>query len=226
LKGQGADLEPFSDASGEIAISGFIHIPRNANQDALVLSHGAGANCQSKLLIKFANAFASVGFTVLRFNLPFREARPKGPPFPATAGKDRDGIRRAVNIMRAKIGGRVVGGGHSYGGRQTTMLAAEEPALAEALFLLSYPLHPPNKPEQLRTAHFPKLRTPAFFVHGTRDPFATISELKAALVVVPAVHYLFEVEGAGHDLGRAITGHSVEPIVTQFLTFLERPAEP
>ncbi len=51
------------------------------------------------------------------------------------------------------------------------MLEAEDPELAQRLLLLSYPLHPPRKPEQLRTAHFPNLRTPALFVHGDADPF-------------------------------------------------------
>jgi len=71
-------------------------------------------------------------------------------------------------------------GGHSYGGRQTSMLIAEEPGLADGLLLLSYPLHPPRKPGELRTKHFPELRKAAFFVHGTRDPFGTIKEMKAA----------------------------------------------
>ncbi len=79
--------------------------------------------------------------------------------------------------MRKMVGGPVILGGHSYGGRQSTMLAAEEPGLVEALLLLSYPLHPPGKPAQPRTAHFPALRTPALFVHGTKDPFGTIEEL-------------------------------------------------
>jgi len=82
------------------------------------------------------------------------------------------------------------------------MLAAEEPALADALLLLSYPLHPPRKPDQLRTAHFAKLETPALFVHGTRDPFGSLDELKIALSLIPAATHLLEIEGAGHELGR------------------------
>jgi uncharacterized protein len=72
-------------------------------------------------------------------------------------------------------------GGHSYGGRQASMLAAEEPDLAAGLLLLSYPLHPPRRPARLRTAHFPKLTTPALFVHGTRDPFGSMDEMRAAV---------------------------------------------
>ena len=82
------------------------------------------------------------------------------------------------------------------------MLAAEEPALADALLLLSYPLHPPNKPDQLRTAHFPSLRTPAVFVHGTKDPFGTIEELRTALQIIPVRTELVTLEGLGHDLAR------------------------
>jgi predicted alpha/beta-hydrolase family hydrolase len=72
-------------------------------------------------------------------------------------------------------------GGHSYGGRQASLLAAEAPNLVEALLLLSYPLHPPKKPGQWRTAHFPKLQTPALFVSGTKDEFGTVDELRSAI---------------------------------------------
>jgi predicted alpha/beta-hydrolase family hydrolase len=71
--------------------------------------------------------------------------------------------------------------------------------------LLSYPLHPPARPAALRTAHFPGLRIPALFVHGTRDPFGSVDELRAALTLVPAPTRLHVVEGAGHDLGRRRT---------------------
>jgi predicted alpha/beta-hydrolase family hydrolase len=82
------------------------------------------------------------------------------------------------------------------------MLAAETPGLVDGLLLLSYPLHPPQKPAQLRTAHFPQLQTPAFFVHGSRDPFATREELQQAIALIPAETQLMELEGAGHELGR------------------------
>jgi len=71
------------------------------------------------------------------------------------------------------------------------------------MLLLSYPLHPPNRPEQQRTSFFPDLRTPALFVYGTADPFATLEELRCAIALIPARTDLFAVEGAGHDLKRA-----------------------
>ncbi len=147
-----------------------------------------------------SDALANAGFLVLRFDLPFRQTRPHGPPNPASAERDRDGIRRAAALLRERTKGHVFVGGHSYGGRQATILVSEHPQLADGLLLLSYPLHPPRKPEQLRTGHFPKLTTPAFFAHGTRDPFGTIAEMTSALKLTPSFHTLFEVEGAGHDL--------------------------
>ena len=85
------------------------------------------------------------------------------------------------------MSGRVIAGGHSYGGRQTAMLAAERPDSADGLLLLSYPLHPPKRPQQMRTAYFPELRTPALFVHGARDPFGSLEELREAIAARPAV---------------------------------------
>jgi predicted alpha/beta-hydrolase family hydrolase len=140
---------------------------------------------------------------VLRYHLPFRVARPKGPPFPAAAARDREGIARAVEALRQRVKGRVFAGGHSYGGRQTAMIAAERPGMADGLLLLSYPLHPPRKPDQPRTGFFAEWRTPALFVHGTRDPFGTIEELRAAMERIPARVDLLAVEGAGHDLRQA-----------------------
>jgi predicted alpha/beta-hydrolase family hydrolase len=92
-------------------------------------------------------------------------------------------------------------GGHSYGGRQSSMLCADQPDLVDGLLLLSYPLHPPRKPDQLRIQHLPNLHTPALFVHGTRDPFGTAEEVESALKLIPAKVHLLRIEGAGHDLG-------------------------
>jgi len=81
------------------------------------------------------------------------------------------------------------------------MLCASEPDLVDGLLLLSCPLHPPRKPEQLRTQHFPELRTKSLFVHGTRDPLGLIDEMSLALKLIPAETSLLQREGAGHDLG-------------------------
>jgi predicted alpha/beta-hydrolase family hydrolase len=191
--------EPF-EAGG---IRGTIHRPDNESGDAIVLTHGAGSNANSPLLVHLARAFAANGHLVLRYDLPFRVLRAGGPPMPASAARDREGVAAAIDAARRLVRGRVIAGGHSYGGRQTSMLAAERPGIADVLLLLSYPLHPPKKPEQKRTAHFPELRTPALFVHGTNDGFGSPEELRDAMALIPARTDLLPVEGAGHDLKRA-----------------------
>ena len=80
------------------------------------------------------------------------------------------------------------------------MLVSEEPQLVDGLLLLSYPLHPPQKPSELRVGHFPKLLKPALFVHGSRDPFGSAGEMKSALELMPGRNRLLEVIGMGHEL--------------------------
>lgn len=214
-------VQEFNDFAANLPVRGFLHQPSQPNDNALVLTHGAGANCNSRLLTTLAEAFADAGLLVLRCDLPFRQARPFGPPFPALAARDREGLLRAVEIIKQKVTGRVFLGGHSYGGRQASMLAAEQPDLVAGLLLLSYPLHPPRKPTELRTAHFPQLKTPVLFVHGGRDPFGSHEEMRAALQFLPARNQLLEIESAGHEL----TGKKAQPelparIVQAFQEFI------
>jgi uncharacterized protein len=168
----------------------------------LLLTHGAGSNRNAPLLVALASAFSEDGIEVTRYDLPYRQDRASGPPRPGDAARDREGLREQIVKFREKHAVQIWVGGHSYGGRQASMLAAEMPGLIDRLLLLSYPLHPPGKPEQMRTAHFAKLHTPALFVHGWKDPFATSEEMKAAISLIPAPVQLLEIEGAGHDLGR------------------------
>jgi predicted alpha/beta-hydrolase family hydrolase len=196
-----SNAENFADTSWDPPVRGFLHRPVRPSGDGLVFTHGAGGNSHSPLLAALAEAFAGAGFTVLRCDLPFRQSRPYGPPRPGDAERDRRGLKHAVAAMRKLGAGRVFLGGQSYGGRQATMLCAEEPDLADGLLLTSYPLHPPGKPERLRTEHFPSLRNKALFVQGTRDPFGSIEEVKKALALIPAKTKLMPVEGVGHDLG-------------------------
>src|SRR6266481_4625257 len=191
----------FSDDSLNPAVRGFLHLPASPNGDALILTHGAGSNCNAPLLVALSETFAGHGYVVLRCDLPFRQERRNGPPFPGNAERDRAGLCNAVTVLRKNVAGRIFLAGHSYGGRQATMLCAAEPDLVSGLLLLSYPLHPPRKPEQLRIQHLPNLRTPSLFVHGTRDPFGTVEEMTKALQLVSAKTELMKVEGAGHDLG-------------------------
>jgi uncharacterized protein len=214
----------FADPAADPPVRGFLHAPSTPNGSGLVLTHGAGSNAQSPLLFALAEAFAAGGFSVLRCDLPYRQARSFGPPGPGDAARDRAGLRNAIAALRNKLDAPLLAdvarsgnrepsaprticlGGHSYGGRQSSMLCAElskrdQPNPVSGLLLLSYPLHPPRKPEQQRTQHLPDLRTPTLFVHGTRDPFGSIAELEQAMKMIPAKTKLLTVEGAGHDLG-------------------------
>lgn len=192
--------EVFSDHSAAPAVRGFLHQPAKAGSDALVLTHGAGGDCNAPLLVALCEAFAQRGWTALRCDLPYRQARPNGPPR-GSDKEDRAGLRRAVEAMRRQDARHVFLGGMSYGGRQATMLAAEEPDVCDGLLVLSYPLHPPGKAEQLRTKHLPQLQIPALFVSGDKDPFGSPEELRSALRLMRGKPELMIVEGAGHDLG-------------------------
>jgi predicted alpha/beta-hydrolase family hydrolase len=194
-------LDPFVDTSLDPPVRGFVHRPATPTGGGLVLAHGAGSNSRAPLLVALAEVFAGAGVTVLRCDLPYRQARPYGPPRPGDAARDREGLKNAVAALRGTVSGRMFLGGHSYGGRQATMLCADDPGLVAGLLLLSYPLHPPRKPEQLRVQHLPKLLTPALFVHGTRDPFGLPEEMESAVSLIPAKTQLLKIDGAGHDLG-------------------------
>ena len=194
-------LEPFEERDGDAAVRGILHQPSAPTGDGVVLAHGAGANRESPVLRAVASAFAAQGIAALRIDLPFRQARPKGPPSPAWAERDREGLRRALAALARRCPGRLVVGGHSYGGRQASMLLADAPGLAQGLLLLAYPLHPPGRPERRRTEHLITLRTPTVFVHGTRDPFGFIDELDEARGMMPGPTRLLAVRDAGHDLG-------------------------
>lgn len=202
-------------------VRGVLHRPDNPEGDALALTHGAGSNCHAPLLARLARSFAEAGLVVLRYDLPFRQQRPKGPPYPAAAARDREGVAQAIDALRRIAPGPIFAGGISYGGRQTAMAAAERPGLAAALLLLSYPLHAPGKPEQLRTNFFPDLKIPVLFVHGSHDPFGSLAELGTAIKLIPARTELLPVESSGHDLKRA--GESAEEILKKVRT-LAHPA--
>jgi uncharacterized protein len=183
-------------------VRGFLHRAAAPAETGLVLTHGAGGNCTMPLLVAAATAFAEAGYDVLRYDLPFRQRRPNGPPSPSGAAADREGLRQAVAALRALGPQKIMLGGQSYGGRQAMMLAAEQPNLAAALLLFSYPLHPPGRPERLRVEHFPQLRVPCVFVSGTVDPFGAPAELRDAISSIPALTEMITVDGAGHDLKR------------------------
>lgn len=220
--------EAFSDESNSDApVRGFLHASTNPGAACLILTHGAGASCASALLTALADAFGSEGWAVLCCDLPFRQSRPHGPPLRGGAERDRAGLRAAVAAMRRLTTGPIFLGGHSYGGRQASMVAAAGPKLVNGLLLLSYPLHPPNKPGEQRTNHFPSLQTPTLFVHGTRDGFGTMSEMESALRLIPTRTELVPIAGAGHKLiSKGNRADLIQQVTSRFFEFVRPSDEP
>ena len=212
-------ITSFIDNSpGEAPVRGMLHTVPKSSGDFLVLAHGASGDMNGALLVTLADKFVAIAISVLRCDLPYRQRRPHGPPSPASAKEDQAGLHRAVALMKEKFGGRAFLGGSSYGGRQASVLVASEPDVVSGLLLLSYPLHPPGKPGQLRTSHFPELRTPTLFVSGTKDSFGSIQELKDAIEPIPARTELVPVEGAAHGLSKSVRG-AVDTTIQKFREF-------
>ena len=182
------------------AIAGIAHEPASKPTGAIVLTHGAGGSREAPLLKRICDEWAARGWLAVRYNLPYRRRRPKGPPS-GSATADQAGVVEAIELVRATIAGPVVAGGHSYGGRMTSMAVADGAARVDALTLFSYPLHPPGKPERARTEHLPRIAAPTVFTHGTSDPFGSIDELRDAAALIPAATEVVEITGARHDLG-------------------------
>jgi uncharacterized protein len=181
-------------------IAAVAHRPDGKPKGAVVLTHGAGGSRESALLKKICDEWARRGWLAVRYNLPYRRRRPKGPPS-GSAATDQAGVVEAIELVAALATGPVIAGGHSYGGRMTSMVVADGATWVDALTLFSYPLHPPGKPEKPRTEHLPRIEAPTVFTHGTSDPFGSIDELAAAAALIPAATEIVEITGARHDLG-------------------------
>jgi len=185
-------------------IAGVAHEPEGAAarspKGIVVLTHGAGGSRESKLLQQVCDEWARRGWLAVRYNLPYRRRRPTGPPS-GSAAADRAGIVEAIALCRGLANGPLIAGGHSYGGRQTSMVVAAGQAPVDVLTLFSYPVHPPGKPERARTEHLPDITVPTVFTHGTSDPFGTLAEVRDAAAMISAPTEVVEISGARHDLG-------------------------
>jgi predicted alpha/beta-hydrolase family hydrolase len=168
---------------------------RPTKPGALLLTPGAGADATHHTLVAIEEAVAPL--PVARVDFPYRRAGKKAPD---RAPKAVACVREEVDALSAATGvkaDRLVLGGRSYGGRMCSLAVAEgQPAAG--LVLLSYPLHPPGKPENLRTEHFPELRLPCLFVSGERDPFGSPAEFDEAVKAIPGPVTQVWLPG-GHD---------------------------
>ncbi|MFN8227411.1 MAG: alpha/beta family hydrolase [Mycobacterium sp.] len=181
------------------ALAGIAHEPEGTPTGIVVVTHGAGGSRESPMLVRVCDEWARRGWLAVRYNLPYRRRRPKGPPS-GSAKADQAGIVEAIDWAHAQNIGPVIAGGHSYGGRMTSVVVAEGTPV-DVLTLFSYPLHPPGKPERARTEHLPDITVPTVFTHGSADPFGSIEELRAAARLFGGPVEIVEITGARHDLG-------------------------
>lgn len=180
---------------------------------AVLLTHGAGGDLDDHVLVEVAGELAAGGHLVVRANLGYRQRRPSGPPPRAEASvADLRAILAAAAATRPGHGWVV--GGKSYGGRVATLLAAantdrradrdpaESPIGSElrGVLCLSYPLHPPGRPDRLRVAHFPAVAVPLLVVQGGDDPFGGPDELRPHLAELTGPATLLDVPHADHGL--------------------------
>ena len=165
---------------------------------ALLLTHGAGGHKDHPALVAIEEALAPM--PVRRMNFPYRDIGPKRPPDRAPKLIASIEEQAAEFCAEAHVRPpRLALGGRSMGGRMCSMAVASG-LPAAALVLIAYPLHPPGKPDTLRIEHLPAITVPCLFVSGTRDPFGTPDELRAATSVIPGPVTHHTVEGKGHDL--------------------------
>jgi uncharacterized protein len=163
---------------------------------ALLLTPGAGSGADHHTLVAVEAAVAPL--PVARVDFPYRKA---GRRVPDRAPVLVAAIREEAAVLAAQARCRpqqVVLGGRSMGGRMCSMAVAEGLAAA-GLVLLSYPLHPPGRPDRLRTEHLPAIDVPCLFVAGTRDPFGSPDEVEAATAAIPGPVTHVWLDGAGHD---------------------------
>jgi uncharacterized protein len=162
--------------------------PNGEPKAVVVLAHGAGGDLNDPVLEAVSALLARQDFAVLRFNFPYREAGRKAP---GSQRQSEDSYCQIADQAGAE-GLPLYLGGKSYGGRMASHIVADG-FEADGLVFLSYPLHPPGRPERLRDEHLSRIEVPMLFVQGTKDSFAKPELLSKVLRSLPgAVHHSLE----------------------------------
>lgn len=188
---------------------------------ALLLTPGAGSGRDHPTLLAVEEAVAPL--PVARVDFPYRregrKAPDRAPKLIACIVEEAAALVEAAGVAPESL----VLGGRSMGGRMCSM-AVGEGLPAAGLVLISYPLHPPGRPDRLRTEHLPNLHLPCLFVSGSRDAFGTPAELEAATATIPgAVTHLW-IDGAGHELRRHDA--AIAATVSRWLETVGAPDQP
>jgi hypothetical protein len=165
----------------------------------LIFGHGAGAGQTSGFMVAFAAALADRGIDVVTFNFLYTEL---GRRIPDPNARLENCWRAVIETVRDRIASsasKVAIGGKSMGGRIASQVAAGDIGELAGLVFLGYPLHPPGKPDRLRTAHLRDVKAPMLFVQGSRDALGTPAELQPIISELEPVADLFVVEGGDHS---------------------------
>lgn len=175
---------------------------KSRNIAGVVLFPGAGSSASHSSLIAIEEALAPL--PVLRVDFPYRRA---GKSFPDKTPVLVECVRSEVRAFAESLGvptSSLVIGGRSMGGRMCSMAHTDpdDPLDVAGLVLVSYPLHPPKKPENLRTEHLARITAPTLCVSGTKDNFGTPEELEEAFSVVKAPVTWHWIENGRHELQR------------------------
>jgi len=193
--------ERFTFDAGELELSAELLRPAHAERaSALLLAHGAGYHLDSPWMVALAGGLVARGFAVMRFNYPYRERAlrdGKGGPPDRTAKLEQAHCAARAALSERVEGRRILLAGKSMGARIATLVAAKGEPCA-GLVMFGYPLHPPHEPTKTRSEHFPALAVPALFLQGTRDEFADLELLRAALARYGGRATLEVLEGADH----------------------------
>ncbi|MGZ5437063.1 MAG: alpha/beta hydrolase family protein, partial [Pyrinomonadaceae bacterium] len=147
-----------------------------------------------------AMGLAERGVDVVTFNFLYTEQGRKIPdPAPRLEGCYRAVIDAALKHKKLK-GNRLVIGGKSMGGRIGSQVAAQNGENIAGLVFLGYPLHPPGRPEKMRSEHLPKIKAPMLFVQGSRDAFGRKEEIAVTIKKLKLPATLYAIEGGDHSL--------------------------
>lgn len=171
----------------------------HARVAGVLLAPGAGGAADNPAFVSLAETVARTGVAVDRMDFPYRLAGRRRPDAPAVLEAS---VRERADALAERLGTgacHLVLGGRSMGGRICSQVVAEG-LPAAGLALVSYPLHPPGRPGQLRTSHFPAIEVPCLFVSGTRDAFANPSELEEATAAIPGAVTHVWLERGDHGL--------------------------
>jgi predicted alpha/beta-hydrolase family hydrolase len=176
--------------------------PADGADVSLILGHGAGAGQNSAFMVKFATALAERGIETITFNFAYTEA---GRRVPDRNDRLEAAWRRVIAAYRdGELGAhgrsrKLAIGGKSMGGRIASQVAAADSEGIAGLVFLGYPLHPPGRPDKLRSAHLPQIRAPMLFVQGSRDTFGTPEELRPIIGTLNAPAELCVIEDGDHS---------------------------